>query len=195
MERRGGSGPPDDLAAFYADQYPRVTGALVLFTGSREVAEELAQEAFVKACQHWERVRALDASGAWVHRVAINLAISRGRRRNTERRLHDRLRAERLADAGLDGTQPGRAPAATPLGDDVRLALLGLPPDERATAVLRFYGDFSVAETARVLECPEGTVKTRTRRALALLREAGLGDPDNGLQDPQGAADEQGAAP
>jgi len=54
--RGRGAPPPDDLASFYADQYDRVRGALVLFTGDHQLAEELAQEAFVKTCQHWERV-------------------------------------------------------------------------------------------------------------------------------------------
>src|SRR6478672_6037151 len=93
MSRGARSEPPGDLAAFYAEQCDRVRGSLVLFTGSRDVGEELAQEAFVRACQHWEKVRTMDAPGAWVHRVGINLAISRGRKLGTERRPHRRVRS------------------------------------------------------------------------------------------------------
>jgi len=57
--------PPDDLAAFYADQFDRVRSTLVLFTGDRHLGEELAQEDFVQTCQHWERVRTMEAPGAW----------------------------------------------------------------------------------------------------------------------------------
>lgn len=164
--RRGGSHPPDDLAAFTADQYDRVRGALALFTGDRRLAEELAQEAFVKVCQHWERVRTMDAPGAWVHRVGINLALSRARRRRTEVRVTERVRSERST----------HSPAADEvLGDEaLRRALSALPSDERSALVLRFYADLSVAETAAALAVPEGTVKTRTRRALATLRAGGL---------------------
>ena len=167
MSRRAGSGPPGDLAAFYADQFDRVRGSLVLFTGSREIGEELAQEAFVKACQHWEKVREMESPGGWVHRVGINLAISRGRRQTSERRAHRRIRADRTA------THPG--PAGAPVGDsDLQQALLDLGPDERAVIVLRFYADLSVAQVSDVLAIPEGTVKTRTRTGLAALRQAGL---------------------
>lgn len=163
MSRRAGSGPPGELAALYADEFDRVRGSLVLFTGSREAGEELAQEAFVRACQHWEKVREMDSPGAWVQRVGMNLAISRGRRLRTEQRPHRRLRTEQV-DAH-----------ETPVDDGLRDALLGLGPDERAVVVLRFYGDLSVAQVAAVLSIPEGTVKTRTRTGLAALRAAGIG--------------------
>lgn len=171
MRRGRGGGPPEDLEAFYADQYDRVWGALALFTGDRRLAEELAQEAFVKTCQHWERVRTMDAPGAWVHRVGINLAISRARRRRTELRVVQREAvgapiSAAGADAGLDA-------------DVVRTAVAALPDDERAVVVLRFHSDLSVAATAAALGVPIGTVKTRTRRALARLRDAGLGTAED----------------
>lgn len=162
MSRGARSGPPGDLAAFYAEQFDRVRGSLVLFTGSRDAGEELAQEAFVRACQHWEKVRAMDAPGAWVHRVGMNLAISRGRKLRTERRPHRQVRA----DAPEASTESDRV--------DLREALLALDSDERAVVVLRFYGDLSVAQVAEVLAIPEGTVKTRTRAGLAALRAAGV---------------------
>jgi RNA polymerase sigma-70 factor (ECF subfamily) len=161
MSRGAGSTPPGDLAAFYAEQFDRVRGSLVLFTGSRDVGEELAQEAFVRACQHWEKVRALDAPGAWVQRVGINLAISRGRKLQVERRPHRRVRDEHVA-------------AAADVEADLRGALLDLDPGERAVVVLRFYGDLSVAQVADILAIPEGTVKTRTRTGLAALRSSGV---------------------
>ena len=163
MSRRAGSGPPGDLAAFYADQFDRVRGSLVLFTGSRDVGEELAQEAFVRACQHWEKVREADSPGAWVQRVGINLAISRGRRLQTERRPHRRMRTDHVETSVVDEG-----------GTELRAALLALGADERAVVVLRFYADLSVAQVAEVLQIPEGTVKTRTRNGLKGLREAGL---------------------
>ena len=158
MRRGRGGPPPDDLAAFYADQYDRVWGALALFTGDRRLAEELAQEAFVKTCQHWETVRAMDAPGAWVHRVGINLAISRARRRRTELRVVQREGARRA-----DGRRRGRRPARRRGGPGRG----GRAARRRAgRVVLRFHADLSVAQTAAALGMPEGTVKTRTRRAL-----------------------------
>jgi len=176
MSRGAGSGPPGDLAAFYAEQFDRVRGSLVLFTGSRDVGEELAQEAFVRACQHWEKVRAMEAPGAWVHRVGMNLAISRGRRLRTERRPHRRVRSE-----AVEAVEPGAGTG------ELGRALLALDADERAVVVLRFYGDLSVAQVADILAIPEGTVKTRTRTGLAALRASGLvalaADPGHELEE------------
>jgi RNA polymerase sigma-70 factor (ECF subfamily) len=175
MSRGAKRQPPDDLAAFYAAEFDRVRGSLVLFTGSRDVGEELAQEAFVRACQHWEKVRALDAPGAWVHRVGINLAISRGRKLRTERRPHRR------------SGRPVDVEPAEVVGPELRDALLALGTDERAVVVLRFYGDLSVAQVAEILSIPEGTVKTRTRTGLAGLRASGLvamaADPDGAVEE------------
>lgn len=170
MRRGRGGSPPDDLTAFYADQYDRVWGALALFTGDRRLAEELAQEAFVRTCQHWETVRTLDAPGAWVHRVGINLAISRARRRRTELRIVQQQGA--VAPTASAGADAGLA------DEVVRAAVAALPADERAVVVLRFHADLSVADTASALGVPEGTVKTRTRRALGRLRGAGLAATD-----------------
>lgn len=170
MRRGRGGAPPDDLAAFYADQWDRVWGALALFTGDRRLAEELAQEAFVKTCQHWERVREMEAPGAWVHRVGINLAISRARRRRTELRI--------VQQEGVGAAVDDRLPDLA-----VRAAVAALPDDERAVVVLRFHADLSVAATAAALSVPEGTVKTRTRRALARLRDAGLDAADDATED------------
>lgn len=166
MSARRSTGPPDDLTAFYAEEHDRVRRALVLFTGDRRLAEELSQDAFVKTCQHWERVRTMESPGAWVHRVGINLAISRARRRRTELGVVGRLRGERRSDVA----DPIEALPDPALHD----ALAALPIDERAVVVLRFVADLSVAEVAASLRVPEGTVKTRTKRALARLRESGI---------------------
>jgi RNA polymerase sigma-70 factor (sigma-E family) len=168
MKGRAGSAPPDDLARFYADQYDRVRRTLVLFTGDRQRGEDLAQEVFVRTCQHWQKVRAMDAPGPWVHRVAINLAISDARRGRSERRARDRMRAER----------PDAATGEPAVADEeLAAALAALGDDDRAVVVLRYAADLSVADVAEVLAIPEGTVKTRARRALASLRSSGLEVP------------------
>ncbi|MBI2168651.1 MAG: sigma-70 family RNA polymerase sigma factor [Actinobacteria bacterium] len=159
---------PGGLAAFYRQQYPRVYGALALYVGDGLVAEELAQEAFVRTCQHWHKVETMAAPGAWVHRVAMNLAQSRFRRHRVERRV-ERQVAERAAER--PGGRPDAADALT-----LRAVLATLPERERAVLALRYYSGLSVAETAAALRCPEGTVKTLARRGVGHLREAGLAD-------------------
>lgn len=156
---------PLELVTLCQREHRRLVGLLGLLVGDRHLAEELAQEALVRACRDWERVQHLDRPGAWLHRVAVNLAMSSHRRRRAEQRMLRRLHGRSL-DAVHD---PDTAAAAT-----VRNALHELPMDLRAVVVLRFYADTSVTDTAAILRVPEGTVKTRTRRALAALRDSGL---------------------
>ena len=74
--RRDRTQPPLALVRFVEEQYPRVEGALVLYTGDRALAQDLAQDTFARVCQHWDRVERMAAPGPWVHRVAMNLAHS-----------------------------------------------------------------------------------------------------------------------
>ena len=165
---------PEDLDAFCRVEYSRVQGALVLYTGEPALAEELTQDAFVRVCRDWTKVSRLDRPGAWAHHVAMNLARSRFRRRGAKRRAEARLRSGAVAPP-LPSTDDAVA---------VRTAVGALPDDERAVVVLRYFADLSVADTATALDVPAGTVKTRTRRALAALREAGLSVDDIDVDEP-----------
>ncbi len=155
----------DALADFCGAEWPRLVGSLSLFTGSRDLAEELAQDALVRVCQRWSTVRAADSPSAWAHRVAFNLAKSHFRRAAVWRRVQVRA-AERAEVVHLNNA----AAIAT------RDALQTLPPNQREALVLRYYADLSVRDVATLMRCPENTVKTHTRRALAVLRDSGLLD-------------------
>ena len=157
--------PPDDLIAFIGEQYGRVFGALVLYTGDRALAEDLTQETFVRVCRDWSTVAVMAAPGPWTHRVAMNLADSSHRRRGAERRAAARARGRR------DHTDVTALPHG---GTDVRSAVLDLDDDERAVIVLRYFVDLSVDETASTLGIPVGTVKSRSRRAVERLRSSGV---------------------
>src|SRR5205823_1035890 len=128
--------------------------------------EELAQDALLKACRHWARVATYEAPGAWVHRVAINLANSTFRRRAAKRRAdrHAHTRPE-------DHHDPDTAIAVA-----LRSAIASLPEDMKTVIVLRYYADLAVKDVASALRIPEGTVKTLTRRAIERLRAGGLVD-------------------
>jgi DNA-directed RNA polymerase specialized sigma24 family protein len=65
-----------ELESVCATEYQRLVGTLTLYCGSHAVAQELAQEALIRVCQHWNRVRRLQNPGAWANRVAMNLANS-----------------------------------------------------------------------------------------------------------------------
>jgi RNA polymerase sigma-70 factor (sigma-E family) len=149
------------LAEICHREHPRLVGLLALYVGDRPVAEDLAQEAFVRLHQHWPRVRAMDSPGGWLTTVAMNLARSWWRRHFAHQRAQRRL-----------ASQPeGAAWAAEPADVlTVRAAVAALPERQRAALVLRYYAGLSVAETARQLHCAEGTVKSLTHNAIAALR-------------------------
>ena len=156
-----------ELAAFCAAQHRRLVGALTLYCGDPGVAAELAQEALARACARWPQVRSMDAPGAWVHRVAINLATSSFRRR----------RAERAATVRLGGHRHPSEDTAE-LSDllAVRRAVAALPSRQRAAIVLRYFSDLSVEDTATAMKCAPGTVKALTSQGITSLRASGLAD-------------------
>ena len=156
---------PDDLTAFCTAEWPRLVGALSLYTGDADLAQDLAQEAIARVCREWRKVRRLDAPGAWLHRVARNLAHSHFRRAGVGRRAAERLGAPAVAEQADDTVT-------------TRVVVASLPERERDAVVFRYYLGYSVRETADALGCPEGTVKTLTHRAITRLRDAGFVDEE-----------------
>lgn len=148
------------LAAVCEREHPVLVGALGLYLGDRGEAEDVAQEALVRLCQRWP-LPDVDNPGAWVMRVAFNLATSRFRRAKIHRRAVARMAPERV-DTDLDSAIA------------VRRAVLALPERQRRAVVLRYFADLSVRDTAAQLGCPEGTVKTLVFQAIKSLRAAGL---------------------
>jgi RNA polymerase sigma factor (sigma-70 family) len=152
----------DDVDSFCRREWPRLVGALSLFTGDADLAEEIAQETLARVCRDWRKVSTLAAPGAWAHRVAINLAHSHYRRRAVAQKHASALLSPVTVD---DDTASALA---------VRQAVARLPVRQRSALVLRYFADLSVAETAEAMRCPEGTVKTLTRQAILELRNQGL---------------------
>lgn len=151
------------LAVFCADEYPRLVRVIGLLVSDVHLAEDLAQEALIRTCRRWDEVRLLDSPGGWVHRVGINLALSALRSRRTRRRIDARIQAwpdRPVIDSSSDALA-------------MRQAVAELPRREREVLVLRYLADYSVADVAATLGCPQGTVKTLARRALERLRASG----------------------
>lgn len=153
---------PEDLIDFCRAEHPRLVGLLSLYCGDRSVAEELAQEALARACRDWRRVRSHDNPGAWVQRVAFNLARSHFRRRRVEQRAQARL--DRAPEATSD--DPADAIA-------LRRAVAALPRRQKEALCLRYFLDLPIAEIAERLGCPDSTAKSLVRRGLARLRRDG----------------------
>jgi RNA polymerase sigma-70 factor (ECF subfamily) len=153
-----------DFEALYAASYPRLRRVLAAVTLDVADADDALQEAFTRAAARWRKVGDLDDPEAWVRRVALNQAMDQHRRRARDRR--------QVTTEGMHELDPQLL--------DLKAALQELPFPQRQALVLHHLLDLSVADTARELGRPEGTVKAqlmRGREALGKVldptREAG----------------------
>jgi RNA polymerase sigma-70 factor (ECF subfamily) len=162
-------------------------GSVVRFLGDREAAAEVVQDAFVTL---WRRARQFDArSGSlltWLLAIARHRAIDRLRAEG-RRPAHDAIPLEAFTSESGSGNGTGRAEVPQELVADagtdparvvtrrwlqsvVRAGIAELPEHERQVIVLGYASDLSQVQIAERLEWPLGTVKSRTRRAMAQLR-------------------------
>jgi RNA polymerase sigma-70 factor (sigma-E family) len=150
----------EEFRAFVISRAASLHRTAYLLCGDWHLADDLVQEALAKAFRHWKRVQRADSPDAYVRRILINESNRRWRAR---RDLV--LRAE---EAEPDGITSDPADAVVDRAELLE-ALQSLPSRQRATIVLRYLDGLSERETAVVLECSEGTVKSQTSRALTRL--------------------------
>lgn len=157
---------------FYEANVGAVTGLAYALTGNWSVAEDLAQEAFVRAYRDWARVGHLGRADAWVRTVTANLATSRWRRLLRETRALVRLPTN-VADGSFE--------SATAEADSFWRAVRTLPRRQAQATALRYFDDLSVAEVAAAMGCAEGTAKAHlhaARKALAARLTASVEGSD-----------------
>jgi len=159
-------GSPDDFDRLYRTSYPRILGTLIGVLGERAAAEDCAQEAFVHAFRSWRSWKPDAPAEAWLHRIALNIAISY--------RRWARLREMGELVRRLGRPEPGSDPADLVGRDDLVKALRRLPAPQAAAIVLRHYHGYSNREIAVALGTPERTVASRIAAAKRRLqRELG----------------------
>jgi RNA polymerase sigma-70 factor (sigma-E family) len=133
-----------------------------LMVGDHQLAQDLLQEALVKTLIAWPRLRDRANVEAYARRIVVTTSISWRRRRS----FHERP----------TGTLPERVDPdwveAVVTHDAVIAALLTVPPRQRAAIVLRYYQDLTEAQTADVMGCSLGAVKSQVASGLKRLREA-----------------------
>jgi len=150
-----------ELEGFLAERADHLLRTAVLLTGSREAGEDLLQTAVERLLRRWRR---FDGDPeAYLRRTLCNLAIDGYRRAGRWRQREGLLRA------GVRLTQD--AIGEVDLRDALVRLMLQLPARQRAVLVLRYWEQLTDAETAAVLGCPEGTVKSAGSRGLTRLRE------------------------
>jgi len=165
---RGG----DMLADLYRAEGAHVVNLAYLLTGQRQLAEDLAQDAFLRVASRIREVSP-DAFGAYLRRTVVNLVRSHYRHVRVERRYADRVESD--AERRREANEASSMMTDADTRDELWTALRQLPSRQREAIVCRYYLDLSEEETAAALGCRRGTVKSRLARALVRLR-ADLGE-------------------
>ncbi len=149
--------------AFFRQELRGLVALLTAVTGSTALAEELAQEAMVRAHQRWSRISAYEDPGAWVRRVGLNLAFNARARRRTERHALERLAVDRSLTVTTLHRDDGP--------DEFWAIVRRLPRRQAAAVVLHYLEDRPVTEVATILGCAEGTAKAHLHKGRARLAQ------------------------
>jgi RNA polymerase sigma-70 factor (sigma-E family) len=150
------------LAELYVRHAPGAIGLAYLLTGDRYMAEDLAQEAFVRVAGKFRYLRVPDAFEAYLRRTIVNLFTSELRRRRLERTYLQREQrgARDVRVETVDVT----------IRDELWNALGRLPSRQRAAVVLRYYEDLSERDVAEIMRCSVPAMKSLVSRGMDTLR-------------------------
>jgi len=176
------AGDPDAFAELVRRHRDRLWAVALRTTGDPEEAADAVQDALISAYRRADSFRGDAAVTTWLHRIVVNAALDRMRRRAV-RPWTALPEEESSAPALIDESRladPRAAAESAETTREVRAALDTLPPDQRAAIVLVDLEGWSVEDAAQALECPVGTVKSRCFRGRAKLAErlAHLRNPD-----------------
>lgn len=165
------------FAVFYDGHYPSVCRALAFALGDQQLAEESAQEAFIRAYVYWRRVSRMERPAGWVYVVAMRVAFRRRRGEPDSEVLADEIGAVNIDFA--DGVVAR---------ESLRAAIERLPERQRIAIVLRHLADLPIADVAAAMGCAAGTVKSTLNAARARLA-IDLGDDAEDLEQVEHRAD------
>ncbi len=165
LVRRAQQGDPDAYEAVYRRLSGRIYGLCLRMTADAQQAEELTQDAFVRAWEKLGSFRGDSQFSTWLHRLTVNLVLqtrrSAGRRASREEPLPDDDRYMGSVREAFPGTRI-----------DLERAIAGLPEGARKVLVLRDVQGYKYREVADLVGVTVGTVKAQIHRARKLLREA-----------------------
>ncbi len=155
-------GSEEDFERLYQTSYGRILGTLTAMLGDRAAAEDCCQDAFEHAYKKWNAWKPIAPAEAWVHRIAINAAVS------YRRKMKLREVGEVIRRIGRPVGPPD--PQEEIERRDLALALAKLPPKQAAAIVLRHYHGYTNRAVAQALGIPERTVASRLAIAKQRLR-------------------------
>jgi RNA polymerase sigma-70 factor (ECF subfamily) len=150
--------------------FPSIFGTALRLTRSREEAEDLAQEAIVRAYEAWDR---FDGSNfkAWILRIVTNLYINRYRQKQRAPQLGSLEDDNAIEPTAVESEEPDRQLFDELVGAEVEEALGKVPEDFRLAVILSDIEGMSYQEIADVTGVPIGTVRSRLARGRAMLRK------------------------
>jgi RNA polymerase sigma-70 factor, ECF subfamily len=151
-----------DFERLYQTSYGRILGTLTALLGDRAAAEDCCQDAFERAYNKWDTWQPIAPAEAWVHRIAINAAVS------YRRKMKLREVGEVIRRMGRPEGPPD--PQVEVERRDLAIALGKLPPKQAAAIVLRHYHGYTNRAIAQALGIPERTVASRLAIAKQRLR-------------------------
>ena len=164
LVRRASAGDMQAFERLYRDNVGRVHGAILRLVGmDRGRAEELTQDAFVRAWQKLSSFRYESAFSTWLHRLGVNTALMELRVRRDEVAVDDEM---------LDAAAGGDVPFCAGERGDLERAVGALPPRARAVLVLHDVEGWKHEEIAAELGMAVGSSKAQLHRARGLLRRA-----------------------
>jgi RNA polymerase sigma-70 factor (ECF subfamily) len=183
-------GDNEAFGTLFARHRERLWAVALRTTGDREEAADALQDGLISAFRRAGSYRGDAAVTTWLHRIVVNACLDRMRRRKVRA-------ADPLPDDIDDGVGRGALSTSTSrsagavdpeeliLADEQRTAVLSaldsLPPEQKAALVLVDMEGYSISETAAILDCAPGTIKSRCSRGrarlLPLLRELDSGNP------------------
>lgn len=160
------TGDEDSFRRFATGHAAMLRRSAFLYCGDWHLADDLMQQTLIKIYRSWSRVQQQDSLTRYARTVLLRTWLDEKRRP---------FRRSELTGAEVPETPDRSADPAASAGrgwvrDFVHRALLELAPGQRAVLVLRYFDDLSVAETAEIMGCAEGTVKSQAARGLENLR-------------------------
>jgi len=168
LVRRAQAGDRVAFEQLYRDNVGRVYALCYRMAGAADLAEELAQDVFVRAWQKLGSFRGESAFSSWLHPLTVNVALSE--RRARRRRVARVMTTDDLTEFERPG--PPTRSDGPEAGFDLERALATLPPGARAVFVLHDVEGYKHAEIAERTGVATGTSKAQLHRARRLLREA-----------------------
>jgi RNA polymerase sigma factor (sigma-70 family) len=167
-EREGDAGfdepRPGSLEDLYVRHAPDAVRLAFLLTRDAALAEDVAQDAFIRVGGRFRHLRSTGAFDAYLRRTVVNLCMSHHRHEKVAR-TYVRREVERAG-----GREPSTAQPDLETADELRAAIVALPDRQRAAVVLRFYADLSEQDVADAMHCSVPAARSLVFRAMETLR-------------------------